>query len=202
MNSKTKLPYYCSINGKTIYLPLMRLLKTVSFALLLFTISCTSAQEPKEITTTKMSDKNPYYSRTDTTVLTVSDGDWKKVLPAEVYNIARNKGTEYAFSGKYWDFEGTGTYYCAVCGNALFKSDSKFGSSCGWPSFFETIRPNSAIYEEDNSYGMSRVEVMCGRCHSHLGHIFDDGPPPTGKRFCMNSLVLDFEPDSASIKGK
>lgn len=140
--------------------------------------------------------RNPYYSRTDTTVLNVSDEDWKKVLPEDVYYIARNKGTERAFTGKYWDFEGNGTYSCACCGNALFKSDAKFGSSCGWPSFYESIRPNSVVYHEDNSYGMNRIEVLCGRCDGHLGHIFDDGPAPTYKRFCMNSLVLDFEPDT------
>lgn len=146
-----------------------------------------------------MSD-NPYYSRTDTAKLNVDDEEWKKILDEEVFYIARKKGTERAFSGKYWDFEGIGTYYCAVCGNKLFKSDSKFGSSCGWPSFFEADRPNSVNYEEDYTFGMSRTEVLCGRCESHLGHIFDDGPPPTGKRFCMNSVVLDFEPDQEGSK--
>lgn len=138
---------------------------------------------------------NPYYSRTDTTHLNVSDAEWKKVLPDSIYEVARHADTERPFTGKYWDFEGLGTYYCAVCGNPLFRSDAKFGSSCGWPSFYETIRKNSVIYKSDNTYGMTRTEVLCGRCNSHLGHIFDDGPPPTGKRFCMNSIVLDFVPD-------
>jgi peptide-methionine (R)-S-oxide reductase len=168
----------------------------------LFCFGCTSQaqkttsqnQNKNHMDTTNQ--RNPYYSRTDTTALNVSDEDWKKVLPEDVYYIARNKGTERAFTGKYWDFEGNGTYFCACCGNALFKSDAKFGSSCGWPSFYESIRPNSVVYHEDNSYGMSRVEVLCGRCNGHLGHIFDDGPAPTYKRFCMNSLVLDFEPDT------
>jgi peptide-methionine (R)-S-oxide reductase len=139
---------------------------------------------------------NPYYSRTDTTVLHISDEEWKTILPTDVYRIAREKGTERAFTGKFWDFEGNGTYYCVVCGNALFVSDSKFASMCGWPSFFEPIRPASVRYEDDHSFGMERTEVLCGRCNSHLGHVFDDGPPPTGKRFCMNSAVLDFEPGS------
>jgi methionine-R-sulfoxide reductase len=140
---------------------------------------------------------NPYYSRTDTTHLNVSDAEWARILPDSVYQVARHAATERAFTGKYWDFEGLGVYHCAVCGNALFRSDSKFGSSCGWPSFYQALRPNSVRYEEDRSFGMVRTEVLCGRCDSHLGHIFDDGPPPTGKRFCMNSIVLDFVPDEA-----
>lgn len=144
---------------------------------------------------------NPFYSRTDTAKLNVSDSEWKKILPPDVYEVAREKGTERAFTGKYWDTEGKGIYYCEVCGNSLFRSDEKFGSSCGWPSFYESIRENSVTYHEDKSYGMIRTEVLCGRCDSHLGHIFDDGPPPTGKRFCMNSIVLDFVADE-SIKSE
>ena len=140
--------------------------------------------------------KNPYYSRTDTTKLNVPDSEWKKILPAQVYAVAREKDTERAFTGQYWDSEGIGTYYCAVCGNKLFRSDSKFASSCGWPSFFESSRPDAVTYHDDASYGMNRIEVLCGRCGSHLGHLFDDGPQPTGKRYCMNSIVLEFVPDS------
>jgi peptide-methionine (R)-S-oxide reductase len=135
---------------------------------------------------------NPYYSRTDTSKLNIPDSEWKKILPEDVYEVARNSGTERAFTGKYWDYEGIGTYYCAVCGNALFKSEGKFASECGWPSFFEPIRATSVTYQPDLSHNMIRTEVRCGRCSSHLGHLFDDGPPPTGKRFCMNSVVLEF----------
>ncbi len=154
------------------------------------------AMASKQYNTMAIEKHNPYYSRTDTTLLHVTDAEWKKILPADVYNIARDKGTEYAFTGKYYKTDTKGTYYCAVCGNALFKSDAKFASSCGWPSFYEALTPNSVRYENDNTHGMRRTEVLCGRCDSHLGHIFDDGPKPTGQRFCMNSAVLEFEPDT------
>lgn len=139
---------------------------------------------------------NPYYSNTDTTKLVLEDNVWKKVLPPDVYEVSRHADTERPFTGKYWNTEDKGTYYCAACGNKLFKSDAKFSSSCGWPSFFEQENKKSVVYKEDNTHGMQRIEALCGRCNGHLGHLFDDGPPPTGKRYCMNSIVLDFVPDT------
>lgn len=139
--------------------------------------------------------KNPYYSRTDTKKLILTDSVWKKILPEDLYAVSRQAETERAFTGKYWQTEVKGTYYCAACGRKLFRSDAKFQSSCGWPSFFEQADKNSIVFKSDNSFGMQRIEALCGRCGGHLGHLFDDGPEPTGKRYCMNSIALDFEPD-------
>lgn len=140
--------------------------------------------------------KNPYYSRTVTTPLKVSNAEWKKILKPELYQVAREGATETAFTGKYDEFDEKGTYFCAVCGNPLFISTSKFATTCGWPSFYQPLTKNSVKYRKDTSYNMVRSEVLCGRCDSHLGHVFDDGPKPTGKRFCMNSVCLDFVPNS------
>jgi peptide-methionine (R)-S-oxide reductase len=136
---------------------------------------------------------NPVYSRSDTAKVNLSDNEWKKILPEDVYYIARMKGTERPWTSKFENFNETGTYYCAACGNALFRSDTKFESGCGWPSFYEPISKSSIIYTPDNTLGMVRTEVQCGKCKAHLGHVFEDGPPPTGLRYCINGVILDFE---------
>lgn len=136
---------------------------------------------------------NPIYSKTDSNKVVLKEEDWKTFLTPEQYYIARQKGTERPYTSPFEKFNDTGTYRCVACGNALFKSNAKFESSCGWPSFFEPIKKGAIIYTPDNSHGMNRTEVQCGRCKAHLGHVFDDGPPPTGLRYCINGVILDFE---------
>lgn len=139
---------------------------------------------------------NSVYSRTDSNRVNLSEEEWKKILPADVYFIAREKGTERPWSSPIEHANEVGTYYCKACGNPLFKSDTKFESGCGWPSFFDPIKKGSLLYLRDRSHGMDRTEVQCGRCKAHLGHVFEDGPPPTGLRYCINGVILDFEKSS------
>lgn len=174
------------------------LLRTWSpLILLVYLTSCGRAQSHEPPTPSLAMSQydhsnNPYYSHTDTNKLNVPLSEWKKLLPEDLYHIAFEKGTERAFTGKYWDFEGIGTYACAVCGNVLFQADSKFTSSCGWPSFFQPQRKDALHYHEDLTFSMVRTEVTCGRCGAHLGHVFEDGPKPTGLRYCINSVSLEW----------
>jgi peptide-methionine (R)-S-oxide reductase len=152
------------------------------------------AQSPtKQKTNAVMEKNNPYYKPNRQDAVVITDDVWKNILSPEVYQIARQKGTERPFTSAFENSKEVGTFHCAACGNALFKSTAKFESGCGWPSFFEPITKDALIYIPDNTHGMQRTEVECGKCKGHLGHVFEDGPPPTGLRYCINGVVLTIE---------
>ena len=160
----------------------MRKLVSFSIAAILSLASC--------------SQKNQSTTSTMVPPVVKTEEEWKKELSPEQFRILREKGTERAFTGEFWDHHEIGTYSCAACGQELFQSDSKFDSGCGWPSYFKSINDLVISEEKDTSYGMVRTEVMCSKCGGHLGHVFPDGPPPTGMRYCINSGSLVFKPNT------
>ncbi len=167
--------YFC------ISMKLLLLIPLISFAL----SSC--AQQPKT---------HPVMNNSNEQTIQLSEKEWKEKLSPEQYHVLREKGTERAFTGKYYMNKEKGVYVCGACGNELFTSEMKFDSHCGWPSFDREIAGGKIKTETDYSHGMIRTEIMCARCGSHLGHLFDDGPTETGQRYCVNSLSLDFKKDS------
>ncbi len=134
--------------------------------------------------------------------ITKSEEEWKRQLSPEQFHVARKAGTEPAFTGKYWDTKEKGTYNCVCCGTPLFESDAKFNSGTGWPSFFKPVDPAAVAEHTDSTYGMVRTEARCAKCDAHLGHVFPDGPKPTGLRYCMNSASLDLKSEDLKPEKK
>jgi peptide-methionine (R)-S-oxide reductase len=162
-------------------------MKNILLLLITFNfLSCSSNSQNENSTTNKP--KSTMSEKVEKT-----EEEWKKVLSPQQYEVLRQKGTEAPFSGKYYLNKEKGVYVCAACGAELFRSDAKFDSGCGWPSFSDVVDSSKVVYTKDMSHGMVRTEITCAKCGSHLGHVFDDGPAPTGLRYCINSVSIDFK---------
>ena len=167
-----------------------RLLLMIGCAGLILTSCAQNKTEPKKKEAKK---QEQTMSNNDSTKVEKTESEWKQLLTAEQYRVLREKGTEMPFTGKLLNNKEKGVYVCAACGNELFTNDMKFDSHCGWPSFDKEIAGGKIKTETDTSHGMIRTEIMCAKCGSHLGHLFDDGPTETGMRYCVNSVSLDFK---------
>jgi peptide-methionine (R)-S-oxide reductase len=183
----------------------MKKIQVITLAVALFSfIACNNAQKPSTTTAKSTTTKTDLVGLDGKVLQPIqkSEADWKKELSPEAFQVLRKDGTERAFTGKYWDNHEKGIYVCGGCGLPLFSSDTKFDSGTGWPSFWKPIREGHVINKADNAYGMTRVENECARCGGHLGHVFEDGPEPTGLRYCMNSVSLKFVKDAKMVAKK